>query len=43
MYLGHFLPSEKQSMEQEVTASGSFSDETVPAAGGCVAVPPEPL
>lgn len=43
MYLGHFLPSEKQNMEQEVTASGSFSDETVPAAGGCVAVPPEPL
>lgn len=43
MYLGHFLPCEKQSMEQEVAASGSFSDETVPAAGGYVAFPPEPL
>lgn len=34
MYLGHFLSSEKQSKEQEVVASGRFSDEIVPAECG---------
>jgi len=30
-------------MEQGVAVSSSFSDETVPAVGGGVALPPEPL